>query len=240
MSGFHWTPEDLAAFGAAEEIDRTNGIAPYEPAAEPAWFPTEASSPTAHRGSTEDHRAHRGRSPSGPTSVASMGNEGSTSVGNESLTSVGNQGSTSVGNDARAFAERFGRRGISRTEVHRWQERLEYEAELLDPVSVAVLVPERAGPALLQLARSIELLVGLRAARGGFAVTEPFTFARANPESGEVGFAEAWSGLKGEQVRHGMQALRRFSSIEDIGARCGRAILWRIVLLEPGTGADAW
>ena len=224
MSAFHWTPEDLAAFRAAEESDRANGITTYQRVAEPAWFPTEASSPTPHRGSTEDHRAHRGRSPSVPTSVASVGNEDS----------------TAVGNDARALGERFGRRGISRTEVQRWQDRLEYEARLLDPVPVTVAVPERAGPALRQLASSIELLVGLRAGRGGYAATEPFTFARANPASGEVGFAEAWSGLSGEQVRHGMQTLRRFGSIEDTGARCGRAILWRIVLLEPGTGADAW
>ncbi len=135
---------------------------------------------------------------------------------------------TSMGNDPRAFAAKFGRHGISRTEVHRWHERLDYEAGLLVPVPVIVTVPDRAGPALRKLADAIALLIGLRAASGGYAVTEPFTFARADPKSGEVGFAEAWSGLSNEQVRGGLRALKNCGAIENTGTTLGRAILWRI------------
>jgi hypothetical protein len=135
---------------------------------------------------------------------------------------------TSVGNDPRLFAEARGRRNISRTEVHRWQERLDYEAGLLDPVPVTVAVPERARPALRQLADSLALFLGLRERGGGFPATEPFTFARADPKSGEKGFAEAWSGLSSEEVRHGLRELERHGSIERAGMS-ERAILWRIV-----------
>lgn len=161
-----------------------------------------------------------------PTSV------GTTSVGVTSVrvTSVGSTsvGSTSVGDDPRALAVMRGRAPtITRTEVQRWQDLLLWWQGLVVPVAVEIEVPTHAGPALQWLAGSLELYLGLRAARGGLPTWEPFTFTRSNPKRGEdepCGFGEAWALLTSNQVAGGLHTLQRFGSIEKVPPPPGTAL----------------
>jgi hypothetical protein len=112
-------------------------------------------------------------------------------------------------------------RRISATEAQRWRDRLDYEADLLKPVGLSIMLRDEVSAAARQLAFGQLLYLGLRAARpGGFAPTEPFTFARE--------FAMAWTGLTSDQVRHGTRELRQSGIATATAERVGRALLWRM------------
>jgi hypothetical protein len=110
-------------------------------------------------------------------------------------------------------------RRLSAPEASRWLDRLDYEAGLLEPVPVpiAVVVPE--SQAAREIAGGIQLYLGLRAARGGFPPTEPYTFARR--------FAMAWCGLTNAQAMHGTGELIQGGFMEWTGEKIGRAKVWR-------------
>lgn len=66
-------------------------------------------------------------------------------------------------------------RQVSNTSAARWRERLDYEAGLLVPRPVPIVLPSTASAALTKVARGWGLLVGLRDPRWK---DDPFTFAR--------------------------------------------------------------
>lgn len=115
-------------------------------------------------------------------------------------------------------------RHLSVPEASRWLERLDYEAGLLEPAPIELEVPENVSATAQEIARGIRLYLGLRAARGGFAPAEPYTFARK--------FTMAYCDVSDDQARDGMRQLRGCGFVKWTGDKVGRALVWRLPVVS--------
>jgi hypothetical protein len=112
---------------------------------------------------------------------------------------------------------------LSRPLAARWQERLDYEAGLLEPEPTPEL-PELSETGRL-VGEGLRLFLGLRRgprSRGGSAWTQdaPFTFSRA--------FVMAWCQVTSDQAWRGMNELETTGYIVRTGRHHDRAIAWQV------------
>ncbi len=108
-------------------------------------------------------------------------------------------------------------RRITSLEAARWRERLDWEAELRDPIPVEVQLPEPCPRAAGIVAARMRLFVGLRDPR--WPLSEPFVFA--------YDFAQAYCDLSGDRIRAAKSWLERAGVIYRAGLH-GRSILWKL------------
>jgi hypothetical protein len=115
----------------------------------------------------------------------------------------------------------------SPVELARWLELLDFEAGLLEPRPVALLMPADLSPRARAVADGIRLLLGLR--DESIWYTSTFTFGRR--------FCCARCGLSGEDARRAIEELRNRKVIVAMKKAHGGALEYR--LGEPAEVGDA-
>lgn len=114
-------------------------------------------------------------------------------------------------------------RHLSAAEAARWNDRLDFEAGVREPIPFGGELPDGIGKSARIVLEHLWQLVGLRElptdGERRFAFAEPFVFARR--------FAIAYTGLDNESVRYAMEWLEAREVIYRVG-KSGHAILWKL------------